>query len=89
MVDWTYDNVLGSFTALTTGVYIVDYTVIGADSGSRIMSVRGAINNSEIIGSAVTLQLQSASSGETFDNSFIMNITSGNLFSCKNFSSYV
>ena len=80
LVDWTYNAGTGEFTALSTGIYSVDYTVLGSDSGSSRMAVRGTIAGSEINGSAITLDLQSSSSVLLFDNSFLMSVTSGQVF---------
>ena len=83
LVDWTYNIGTGEFTCVTTGTYLIDYTVMGADSGTSIMSVRGAINNSEIIGSAITRDLQGSDSGVLFDNTFIVSVTNGDVFSIQ------
>ena len=80
---WTYNGVTGKFTAAVTGTFIVDYTVLGSDSGVGVsyMSVRGFLGiGIQVFGSAITLDLQSSSSVVLFDNSFIMNITAGDTF---------
>ena len=83
LVDWTYNIITGLFTALTTGVYIIDYTVLGHDAGASRMSVRGAVNGAEVVGSAVTLALQSASSDVMFDNSFLISINAADTFALQ------
>ena len=83
LVDWTYNIITGLFTALTTGVYVVDYTVLGHDAGASLMSVRAAVNGAEVVGSAVTLALQSASSDVMYDNSFLISINAADTFALQ------
>ena len=49
--------------------------------GSRRGSVRGSINTTEIINSAITADFQSTSITQPFGNFFIMTISTGQLFS--------
>ena len=51
--------------------------------GSRAGSVRGLINSTEIIGSAVTQNFQSTSINQVFVNFFIMSISEGDTFSLQ------
>ena len=79
---WIY--ISGVFTCNQTGLYLVSYTVeMSSTGGSRIASVRGAINGTEIIGSATTENFQSSSINQIWTNFFIMSIVSGQTFNLQ------
>ena len=79
---WSYNN--GLFTCIQTGKYLVSYLVVMSSiGGSRIASIRGAINNNQVIGSANTQQFQSASSNQEWNNYFIMSVTLGQIFTLQ------
>jgi Collagen triple helix repeat (20 copies) len=81
---WIYNSITGLFTCNQTGKYFVSYIVIMSSiGGSRVASIRGVINNIEIIGSANTQNFQSASINQEWTNSFIMNVNSGQTFSLQ------
>lgn len=78
---WTYNSTTGNFTCNQNGKYLVSYLVImSATGGSRVGTIRGSINGVEIIGSANTQSFQSTSINQEWSNSFIMNVTSGQIF---------
>lgn len=69
---WSYNPANGEFTCNQAGIYLISYYVYFlATGGSRIASVRGTIDGSEIIGSAVTQNMQSSSISQVSSNSFI------------------
>ncbi len=81
---WVYDNILGHFQCNQSGKYIINYTAsVSAIGGSRSASIRGAINNIEVIGSACSENLQSTSINQTLTNFFILNISNSQLFSLQ------
>ncbi|MDD4938246.1 MAG: hypothetical protein PHX34_04520 [Candidatus Shapirobacteria bacterium] len=76
---WIYAS--GMFTCNQSGKYIVSYTVIMTSTGgSRVASVRGNIDGTEIIGSAITEKFQSSSINQIWTNFFIMTINAGQKF---------
>ena len=81
---WTYNIGTGDFTCNQTGLYRVAYTVVmSAVGGARVGSVRAVINGIEIIGTATTENIQSSSINQIWNNIFIMNVTSGDIFSLQ------
>jgi hypothetical protein len=81
---WTYNSTTGNFTCNQTGKYLVSYLVImSATGGSRVGTIRGTINGTEIIGSANTQNFQSTSINQEWSNSFIMNVVSGQTFTLQ------
>ena len=61
-----------------SGKYAISYTVVmSAVGGSRSASVRCVINDTEVIGSATTENIQSASINQVWTNFFIVTINSG------------
>ena len=82
ITGWTYNN--GIFTCNQTGKYTVSYSVTMSSIGSsKTASIRGVINSTEIIGSAVTQNFQSTSINQVFVNFFIMSISEGDTFSLQ------
>ena len=78
---WVYNSTNGNFTCNQTGKYLVSYLVIMSSiGGSRVGSIRGTINNIEIIGSANTQNFQSASINQEWTNMFIMSVNAGQIF---------
>jgi hypothetical protein len=81
---WVYNIITGEFTCNQTGIYTVAYTVVmSAVGGARIGSVRSIINGVELIGTATTEDIQSSSINQIWNNIFIMNITSGDIFALQ------
>ena len=81
---WTYNIVNGEFTCNQTGIYIVAYTVVMSAVGrARVGSVRAVINGLELIGTATTENIQSSSINQIWNNIFMMNITSGDIFALQ------
>ena len=81
---WTYDSSTGEFTCNATGKYLVSYAVeMAATGGSRTGTVIGAINDSEVIGSATSQAFQSASINQAWINFFIMNIDESDIFTLQ------
>ena len=81
---WTYNIVTGGFTCVQTGVYRVAYTVVMSAVGrARVGSVRAVVNGVELIGTATTENIQSASINQIWNNIFIMNVTSGDIFALQ------
>jgi hypothetical protein len=79
---WIYNN--GLFTCIQTGKYLVSYLVIMSSiGGSRIASIRGAIDNIQVAGSANTQAFQSASSNQEWNNYFIMSVVLGETFTLQ------
>ena len=79
---WVYNSSTGIFTCNQTGKYLVSFSVsMKTTGGSRRGTVRGSINASEIINSAITMDFQSTSITQPFINFFIMTISAGQLFS--------
>lgn len=78
---WSYNSATGQFVCNQSGIYLVQYVVImSSRGGSRSASVRGVVNNNEIVGSAITQNLQSSSINQVWTNFFIMSISNNEDF---------
>ena len=81
---WVYNIINGEFTCNQTGTYNVAYTVVmSATGGSRIGAVRAIINGVELIGTATTENIQSASINQIWNNIFMMTVTTGDIFALQ------
>ena len=81
---WVYNTINGEFTCNQTGLYRVAYTVVmSATGGARIGSVRAIINGVELIGTATTENIQSSSINQIWNNIFMMNINSRDIFALQ------
>lgn len=80
---WTYDQTIGEFTCNHYGTYLISYRVYFSSSNdSTRVCVKAAIDNNEIMGSAVTQNIQSPFS-QNSSNSFIVLINNDSKFTLQ------